>query len=289
MEASELTQALRRYTEAGEPPFSLTANALISQARRRHRWRVGLGVGASGVATTLAVFSAMALVPAGGPALGPGGCDVALPLGTWAGATGLFPPAAYPTKPPASPAPEPPGSPTPVGSRDPSLTPKADNPSGMTPLPGGASAPAAPQTPPEPQSGLGGQTAVIIAVDEARIDEMSCFLKHRMLKLRPGARYVPVNGQPMDVVWNGAGANKERPPYFEASAHVIDGPLLCQITVTVFAGDIGPAPGLRHHETDTIVTVKTSSSTIIVTVEGGAITDDQAMSLARAPELDVYR
>ena len=74
-----------------------------------------------------------------------------------------------------------------------------------------------------------------------------------------------------------------------ASAYVIDGPPLCLITVTVICGDLGLTPGLSHSEYQATAIVKTKSSTIVVTVEGGAISDGAAMAIAMAAELDLYR
>ena len=273
MEDLEMTQALRRYVEAGEPPFSLTASALISQARRRHRWRVGLGIGGGGAATTLTILSAMALVPAGGsPTLGPQGCDVQLPLGIWS--TPTVPPD-FPSKPTDFPGPAPSGHPTPT----------RDSASGMTPLPGGAGA--LPTPPPWMEPGV---DKVARAVDTSRLDQMSCFLKRRLLQLRPRASFAPHIGAPMEVKWStGTAADNTRVSVYEASAYVIDGPLLCLIQVVVFPGDPGLSSGIGHSEHQAVATYKTASSTIVVSVEGGVITDADAMAIAKAPELDVFR
>lgn len=273
MEDFEMTQALRRYVEAGEPPFSLTANALISQARQRQRWRLGLVIGGGGAATALAIVSAVALVPAGGGGamLGPGGgCDVRLPR---VAAPTPRPP--YPTdRPPTpsnvplSPGPLPSGRPTPSLSGDPFPTPRP-YPTDKAPRP----------TP-----------SAVVAFDAKRLDEMSCFLKHRLLELRPKASFAPHLGGPMEVrLAGGIGSDSRKIPAYESSVYIVDGPLLCLFTVTVIKGDYGPAPGLRHSENQATATYKTRSSTIVVTVEGGAIQDGDAMAIAKAPELDMFR
>ena len=320
MEDLELRQLLRRYVETGEPPFSLTASALIAQARRRQRWRTGLGIGGGGAATTLAIVSAIALVPTAGPGLDPArSCDVELRLGPSAdyrpwdmrhsepsppssippvdprggapsGSPLITPPAApaipsgsveitpkLPTNPPSAPhsaEPEPSGRPP---------DPATPNPPGSTPLPGGTL----------PTRDWVRPRILDREVDQARIDEMSCFLKRRLVELLPTATYYsPTPVPPMQVTRRQSLVAEQWVYVYGAIAYMIDGQLLCKIIVWVYPSEWGYEP-YRHfaprEDFDyTLAVVKTKASTIVVAAEGPTLTQSQAMELAHAPELDLY-
>lgn len=123
------------------------------------------------------------------------------------------------------------------------------------------------------------------AVDIKRLNEMSCFLKHRLLQLRPNATFGPEFAPPMEVIREAdAFPGKGSPDVYRASAYVIDGQSPRLILITVSRADNGMGPGLVP-----TAKVTTKSSTIVVSVQGGVITDEQAIEIAKAPELDLYR
>lgn len=297
MEDLEMKHALRRYVQAEEPPFSLTAHALISQARRRQRWRMCLGIGGGAAATALAIVSTFALVPlTGGPTLA-AVCDVQLPLGPsdlrpWP----LGVPSGLGTANPTSIA-------TSIATADPTSIATA-NPTSMptpepaTPDPGwpGSPLPTAP-----PLTVAPGSTPTGIPAPEPvpsgkrvareRVDELSCFLKRRVLEMRPGATFVrPPNGAPMDLIALDFGMEPNVPPVgYQATVWVVDGPLLCLISVAVWSHDYGPDPQFDRSPSQTVAVIRTASSTIRVLAENKALTDEQVWELVNAPELDLYR
>lgn len=282
-----MKHALRRYVQAEEPPFPLTASALISQAKRRQRWRLGLGICGGAAATTLAIVSAFAVMPVtGGPTLS-GACDVQLPLGP----SGLRP---YPLGTPSGSYESPP--PTVLATAGPTSLP---TPEPATPDPGwpGSPLPTAPPmtatpgpTPtgsPVPEPGL----PTGKSVDRRKVDELSCFVKRRVLEMRPGATFIGDGFRaPMEPVALDFGWGQNGPPVgYAVVAWIVDEPVPSMISVTVWDSNNGPEPQFVQQRSETVAIVRTGSTTIRVYADNKAITDEQVWELANAPELDLYR
>lgn len=300
MDDLRVKQALHAYVEANEPPFPLTANGLISEGRRRQRWRLGLGLGGGAATTSLVVFSTLALIPVtGGAGQFPGGCDWELPVAQLPAAptpTG-FPDPGFRFTP--TPTPGPVESPV-LSTAEPTGAPPSPtvhpDPTGASALPTLFPTPPVPSGPPE--GALPGE------VDKVRLDEMSCFLKRRMVELRPHASFLPPSAPPMHVVRSVELSVRQRAwvAVYRAGAFVIEDSLTCLVSVTVYpsGGDLtGPAEevtfpsGARGwiHRSDweTAVAVVKEFSTVLVTFEAKALTVEQAMELADAPQLDLHR
>ncbi len=62
----DIKQALTRHVTVQEPPFALTAEALLAAGRRRERWRAGITYGAGSVATVVTITGALTLMGPGG-------------------------------------------------------------------------------------------------------------------------------------------------------------------------------------------------------------------------------
>jgi len=318
-------EALRRYVESDEPPFSLTAKSLMSEGRRRQRWRLGVGLGGGSAATVLAIAASMALVPTGAGTLDWKGCDQPLPTTGW-------PMRPTPTaQPPDYPSLFPSGGPTAWPSGGPSVL-RSDWPSptflGVTPSAYASDLPFEHSPPPtgQPSGSTGNAVSPepYISVpptgsmegdpDQARVDEMSCYLKRRMVEFFPRGSFIRAADPPMDVsrypviiasprgraVWGSQ---------FHAATYVVYGEQMCLVIVNVrvqpddFSVSDFTLPDARKIRTrkkhdaylgssyggSFDMTVITGHSVIQVSVEGTLLTVEQAIDLAEGEELDLFR
>ncbi|GIH02745.1 hypothetical protein Rhe02_08120 [Rhizocola hellebori] len=310
MDEIDIKGALRRYVTTGAPPFPLAASDLLAKGRQRQLLRVGLsclGSGTMVIVTALVTSSALTNLSAPvHPGLQVPGCERSLPAQARPTASPTEPIVGYTSAPPVGSTSAPPvgftSTPT-VGTTstpdyvEPSQYPTAESPSQFV---------GEPDLVPTQWPSVAPEGPLPRDVDPARLAAMACYVKGAALILFPNASFAPASEPPMEIArWPELNFTAGWQPTYSVRARVIDGrrngifqvkvaplmpgtppPQLPQLEVRRLGNgrtaylDRGPFGGF--------VIVDTEHSSIAIFFDD-LLTDDQALALATAPELDIFR
>lgn len=308
MDDNDIKHALRRYVTTGAPPFPLAASDLLAKGRQRQLLRFGLACLSSGsmvILTALVASGALTNPPAPAyPGLYVPGCGRSLPVAR---------PNVGQTEPPfegtstpvyVEPSQYSSAAPTHYPSVDPSSHPPESPPQNAVDLPSqlpGDLEPEATQWPSVAPQGPMPQDA-----DPAKLAVMACYVKGAALILFPNSSFAPASEPPMEVIrlpeldfttgWQ---------PTYNVRAMVVDGgrASMFLVRVTPLAPGSPPPPPsqmevrqlgngriayIDREPYQGYVRVTTRHTSIAVMTDAGLLSNDQAIALALAPELDVF-
>ncbi|GIH09550.1 hypothetical protein Rhe02_76170 [Rhizocola hellebori] len=313
MEEIQIRDALRHHVIDNEPPLGLSAAALLSKGRRRHRWRMGLTSG--GTVTAIGLVASIALVPLGGSPSLESGCSVPVIHGY------VAQPSTAPDNPSPWPTPDPSGEATPNPTNAPSTHPTNMPTAYPTYLPSPA-----PTIEPSPYP----TDSVVIfpdpgwltmaptyPPDKPRMREMECYLKRELQRMAPGAKFAQFhdndpqygNGDSeplavysvLDYRWRGRDGDR----IYAASAVIVHPGQSIQFDISVskpWEPPTGPESGwsfekrgdvvVRHFRTREgmlMTEVYGPHSTIFAFATGTLLSPEQLIELSSATEMDMFR